>query len=69
MAKKDFYGPIPNKIWSKYLKTSYFDIVEVVKHLGKGLCDYGQNSKNSQKWQINGQHQRVKNNYQILAKI
>ena len=63
MAKKDFYGPIPNKIWSKYLKPCYFDIVEVVKHFSQGLgrrSDYGQNSKNSQKLPKNGQHPKMK---------
>ena len=48
--KKEFYGPKPNKILSKYSKPSYFFIVEVVKHFVYGLgcmSDYGQNSKNS----------------------
>ena len=63
--KVAFYGPKPNETLSNYSKTSYFDIEEVVKHFGQGLgrrSDYGQNSKNGQKWPKNGQHPKVKKN-------
>ena len=61
--KMTFYSPKTNEIGSKGSKTSYFDIVKLVKHFIQGLgrrSDYGQNRQIIQKSPKNYRHPQIR---------